>query len=136
MLTKTFTASCTGDNAATCGTKWYTGGYDGITGVGQDMSALETIQGLLLLDSPIVPKTQPNVTIQTVPVTSTYPLDPPTATAVPGSDASPSSAGRITNIGGRATSTYSENLGMIKSWAVIATPVVIAVAFGGWGVLA
>ncbi|PSR82355.1 glycosyl hydrolase family 76-domain-containing protein, partial [Coniella lustricola] len=30
-----------------CGEKWYTGAYDGNTGLGQDMSALETVQGLL-----------------------------------------------------------------------------------------
>lgn len=41
--------SCTGGaNNETCGTKWYVGGYDGMTGAGQHMSALEVIQGLLV----------------------------------------------------------------------------------------
>jgi mannan endo-1,6-alpha-mannosidase len=41
--------ACSGgaDNT-TCGQKWYVGGFDGKVGVGQQMSALETIQGLLI----------------------------------------------------------------------------------------
>jgi mannan endo-1,6-alpha-mannosidase len=41
--------ACSGgaDNT-TCGQKWYVGGFDGKIGVGQQMSALETIQGLLI----------------------------------------------------------------------------------------
>ena len=39
--------ACSGDQNA-CGTKWYVGGFDGITGVGQQLSALENIQGLLV----------------------------------------------------------------------------------------
>jgi mannan endo-1,6-alpha-mannosidase len=41
--------ACTGgDNGTTCGQKWYTGTFDGSTGLGQEMSALETVQGLLV----------------------------------------------------------------------------------------
>lgn len=51
LLTATSVAvsnSCSGGaDGAACGTKWYIGGFDGITGIGQQMSALETIQGLL-----------------------------------------------------------------------------------------
>ncbi|KAK7756847.1 hypothetical protein SLS62_001292 [Diatrype stigma] len=36
-----------GDSGTTCGQKWYTGAYDGVPGLGQQMSALETVQGLL-----------------------------------------------------------------------------------------
>ncbi|RYO86315.1 hypothetical protein DL766_008763 [Monosporascus sp. MC13-8B] len=36
-----------GEDGTTCGQKWYTGGYDGVPGLGQQMSALETVQGLL-----------------------------------------------------------------------------------------
>lgn len=40
--------SCTGgDDGNTCGTKWYIGSWDGSQGVGQQLSALEVIQGLL-----------------------------------------------------------------------------------------
>ena len=42
--------SCSGGNdTQTCGQKWYVGGYDGSFGVGQQLSALETVQSLLLL---------------------------------------------------------------------------------------
>lgn len=36
-----------GDSGHSCGHKWYTGGFDGETGLGEQMTALETIQGLL-----------------------------------------------------------------------------------------
>ena len=42
--------SCSGGNdSTTCGQKWYVNGYDGSHGVGQQLSALETVQALLLL---------------------------------------------------------------------------------------
>jgi len=41
--------SCVGGDTGTmCGTKWYTGGWDGSFGVGQQMSALEVIQSNLI----------------------------------------------------------------------------------------
>lgn len=41
--------ACTGgEDGHTCGTRWYVGGFDGRTGLGQQMCALETIQGLLI----------------------------------------------------------------------------------------
>ena len=50
--------ACSGDAQNVCGTKWYTGGYDGVTGVGQQLSALENIQGLLVgsASAPVVEK--------------------------------------------------------------------------------
>lgn len=40
--------ACTGGTkGTTCGQKWYVGGFDGSVGLGQQMCALETIQGLL-----------------------------------------------------------------------------------------
>jgi mannan endo-1,6-alpha-mannosidase len=45
--------SCSGgDNGNTCGLKWWVGKHDGIVGLGQQMSALETIQGLLVHNAP------------------------------------------------------------------------------------
>lgn len=42
-------ASCSGgDSGTTCGTRWWTGQWDGTTGVGQQMCAMEVIQTLLL----------------------------------------------------------------------------------------
>ncbi|KAK4569603.1 hypothetical protein LTR86_003366 [Recurvomyces mirabilis] len=41
--------SCTGGNdGVTCGTKWTTGTWDNTWGVGQQMNALEVVQGLLI----------------------------------------------------------------------------------------
>jgi mannan endo-1,6-alpha-mannosidase len=41
--------SCAGGASGTaCGHKWYTGGFDGTTGLGEQMCALETVQGLLV----------------------------------------------------------------------------------------
>ncbi|KAK4160756.1 glycoside hydrolase [Cladorrhinum sp. PSN259] len=37
-----------GKNGSFCGQKWYVGGFEGPGGLGEDMSALETIQGLLV----------------------------------------------------------------------------------------
>ncbi|KIH94934.1 mannan endo-1,6-alpha-mannosidase [Sporothrix brasiliensis 5110] len=37
-------------NGTTCGQKWYVGGFDGSVGLGQEMCALETVQGLLGLN--------------------------------------------------------------------------------------
>lgn len=40
--------ACTGgDDKTTCGQKWYEASFDGSVGLGQEMSALETIHGLL-----------------------------------------------------------------------------------------
>ncbi|KAK4963034.1 hydrolase 76 protein [Elasticomyces elasticus] len=44
-------ASCSGNNS-TCGTKWYIGGFDGQTGFGQELSALDTVLSLLAADAP------------------------------------------------------------------------------------
>ena len=48
--------SCTGNGENDCGTKWYVGGWDSTKGLGQQLSALETIQGLLVSNAqpPIV----------------------------------------------------------------------------------
>jgi mannan endo-1,6-alpha-mannosidase len=40
-----------GEKGTTCGQKWYVDGYDGHRGLGQEMCALETIQGLLVAES-------------------------------------------------------------------------------------
>ncbi|KAH6633332.1 glycosyl hydrolase family 76-domain-containing protein [Boeremia exigua] len=48
--------SCSGgDDKATCGSKWYTGSWDGLSGVGQQLAALEVTQALLSLKQNIVP---------------------------------------------------------------------------------
>lgn len=63
--------SCSGGtDGVTCGTKWYTNGWDNTSGVGQQLSALETIQSLLVAKAG-PPATQANVHISVVPLTTT-----------------------------------------------------------------
>lgn len=40
-----------GEDGTVCGQRWYVGGYDGKPGLGQQMSALEVVQGLLARDA-------------------------------------------------------------------------------------
>ncbi|KAF2849830.1 glycoside hydrolase family 76 protein, partial [Plenodomus tracheiphilus IPT5] len=48
--------SCSGGaDGATCGSKWYTGGWDGTSGVGQQLSALEVTQALLTVKKGTLP---------------------------------------------------------------------------------
>jgi mannan endo-1,6-alpha-mannosidase len=65
LLTKSANAAaqaCSGNDNNTCGTKWYVGGYDGVYGLGQYLSALETIQSLLVFHGDVqAPGTEPNV---------------------------------------------------------------------------
>ncbi|RAR05637.1 glycoside hydrolase family 76 protein [Stemphylium lycopersici] len=48
--------SCSGgEDGKTCGSKWYTGGWDGTSGVGQQLSALEVTQALLMIKKDMLP---------------------------------------------------------------------------------
>ncbi|KAF2001881.1 glycoside hydrolase family 76 protein [Amniculicola lignicola CBS 123094] len=50
--------SCSGGpDGATCGSRWYTGGWDGTSGVGQQLCALEVTQALLTIKNSVVPAT-------------------------------------------------------------------------------
>ena len=63
--------ACSGGyDGVTCGEHWYYGGYDGIYGVGQQMSALETLQGLLIQDT-VPPLRSDQVQAMGVATTST-----------------------------------------------------------------
>ena len=81
--------SCSGANSnqddgstnSTCGTKWFVSEWDGTSGLGQQLSALEVIQGLLL-DFSSPPRVNDSaVKIQQASATSTIIL--PTATPRP-----------------------------------------------------
>jgi mannan endo-1,6-alpha-mannosidase len=102
-------ACSSGPDNATCGQRWYVGGFDGNAGIGQQMSALEGVQGLMAVlpqareipssslnatwtngtaggggvvqQQQWVPRTGPDVTIAVVPVTSTFVAEGPTGTA-------------------------------------------------------
>ncbi|KAI5463225.1 glycosyl hydrolase family 76-domain-containing protein [Mariannaea sp. PMI_226] len=46
--------ACSGGETGTkCGMRWYVGGYDGNQGLGQEMCALEAVQGLLIDDADV-----------------------------------------------------------------------------------
>ncbi|KAL7627084.1 hydrolase 76 protein [Parahypoxylon ruwenzoriense] len=45
-------ASCTGNDNATCGMKWYLDSFDGQSDLGVQLSALETVQSLLAASAP------------------------------------------------------------------------------------
>lgn len=72
--------SCSGGtDGVTCGEKWYLGGYDGVYGVGQQLSGLETVQALLVDDAPGLVRDFAAVGIEAAP-TSTLVL-PPSSTS-------------------------------------------------------
>lgn len=79
-----------GDVATTCGQKWYTGDFDGSVGLGQSMSALETVQGLLAKSAPapyskdeIRDVRQPSSTSTTSSSSAESPVVSTTATSSP-----------------------------------------------------
>ena len=77
----------------TCGSKWYTGSFDNVTGLGQQLSALEVTTGLLANGSE-GPRHLPQVTISypdTFP-TAVLPDSFPSETAEPLHDPPPNSA--------------------------------------------
>ncbi|KAL6707737.1 hypothetical protein ACN47E_003858 [Coniothyrium glycines] len=73
--------SCSGGaDGATCGSKWYTGGWDGASGVGQQLSALEVTQALLMIKK------------GTLPVKANDAQPKPSATPAPKSSSKPGSS--------------------------------------------
>ncbi|KAF1833751.1 hypothetical protein BDW02DRAFT_526971 [Decorospora gaudefroyi] len=77
--------SCSGGaDGTTCGSKWYTGGWDGTSGVGQQMSALEVTQALLMIKKGTLPAKK-NVSKPSASESSSV----PTSTAVESSTAAP-----------------------------------------------
>ena len=122
--------TCTGgENGITCGQKWYVGGYDGSYGIGQQLSALETVQSLLLLRGNVegmkrYPVTSDNVVIE-VATPSTFSI--PTRTAgSPAEDAE----GEAESSGANAGLRESLEPG-VGTWFRLALPVLGAMAFGG-----
>lgn len=68
-----------GSDNRTCGTKWYVGGWDGTSGIGQQLAALEVVQGLLV-NSTEPPAVASGVRISLATATSTVilPTEVPT----------------------------------------------------------
>lgn len=112
-----------GTDGVTCGSKWYIGGYDGIYGVGQELSGLEVIQALLVEGAPTL-RTSGDVVIQAAP-TTTIALATSTSTPTSSSTkaASPTKAADASGAGGRKT-----DMGYYGVSAVLAA--VAGLAFG------
>jgi hypothetical protein len=150
-------ACSAGIDDATCGQKWYVGGYDGNPGIGQQMSALEGVVGLVaVLPMPPaiqegssnatgmngtmggremqqwVPRTGPDVTIAVLPVTSTFDANAPTATAGGVSGQSGAAGGGGGQGGGSGDGDDGESVGALQSraelGAKVALPVIAAAA--------
>lgn len=79
-------AACSGgSDSVTCGSRWYTNAFDNVYGVGEQLSALEVIQGLLVNDT-APPLTGPNVELAAAASVSSVPvptLSPAGATMAP-----------------------------------------------------
>lgn len=117
-----------GQYGTTCGEKWYVGGYDGSYGVGQELSALETVQALLLLreDSNVTrryPLTSKDVHVQVGSPSSTLSIPPKTSAT----SSAPTSSGTKSS---SASSGYRAT-GKIGYSAMAALPVLAGVVFGG-----
>ena len=84
-------ASCSGgEDKVTCGSRWYTDSWDGELGVGQQLAALEVMQGLLI-NTTTPPLTSDEVRLmQASPRPTTTPL--PTSTKKSGATSAPSIA--------------------------------------------
>lgn len=75
--------ACSGGlDGRTCGFRWYTGGFDGNTGVGQQLSAME-IMYTLLVNQTAPPQTLSNVIIRDAPENLTVPAPEPGETETP-----------------------------------------------------
>lgn len=113
--------SCSGGpNLTTCGQKWYVGGFDGSSGVGQQLSALETVQALLLLQTPRSPVTAKDVhVVQASGTTSASASQLPSTASTPASRASSD-----------AIVTHSVSLALVSSWATVALGITAAMFSG------
>jgi mannan endo-1,6-alpha-mannosidase len=72
-----------GDNGTVCGEKWYVGGYDGNTGLGQQMTALETVQALLAFNAQPPLKAGEIRHVTATNQTSPTPMNAPSSTLSP-----------------------------------------------------
>lgn len=124
--------SCSGgDSGEMCGEKWYVGGHDGNSGVGQQLSALEVVQALLLLDgneyaAQRYPATQSNVRIEVEVPSNTFTV-PPSPSSTGGSAKSSSAAEKrsaVPNNGSRAKVDSSV-------WLMLAVTFAFGTVFGG-----
>ncbi|KAK5723806.1 i-AAA protease yme1 [Elasticomyces elasticus] len=112
--------ACSGGvSGTTCGQRWYVGGYDGSYGVGQELSALETVQGLLLLRDNAASRTFP-LTSDDVTISVAAPPNPTSTFTIPPKTSATEQP---------TTTTTAESEGEIlrpKLWTAFALPCVLA----------
>ncbi|KAK7748616.1 hypothetical protein SLS53_000637 [Cytospora paraplurivora] len=124
-------AACSGgDNASTCGHKWYVGGFDGNPGLGQEMCALETVQGLLARQAPaplakgeikdVRQGTKTSSTVDAVPHATSTTLSTASASsaAMALATTSPSNTKRSKSVGVALAMPGSETFWRVMSLAV------------------
>lgn len=102
--------SCTaGPSGSTCGVKWYTSDSDGISGLGQQLSALEAISALLVNGS-----TPPSV-LNSVRVRD---MPPNSATVLP-DPSPPSNARPLLDDAGQLQMVYGHLLGLMTGLTIL-----------------
>ena len=123
-------ACSSGTDGTACGQKWYVGGYDGSYGVGQQLSALETVQALLLLQGDVngtrrYPATQSNVHVEVSQgdPTSTFSI-PPKTSSTGGAATHSSTPKSVASFGGRFDAG-------VVDWWVMTLPVCVCMMLGG-----
>lgn len=115
-----------GSNSTTCGQKWYTNAFDGSVGLGQEMSALETVQGLLAKDAPApygkdeikdVRQSTSSTTATTVTTTTTTSSTVVSATAT----SAPAKAKRARSLGVRQVPGWGLVMGVVAwvGWVAV-----------------
>lgn len=96
-----------GSDGISCGSRWYTGNFDGLTGIGQQLAALEVTQALLMIKQNTLPskggESKPKPSASSTQVSSAA----PSATATPSSTAAPSSTPASTSPSPSAAETKS-----------------------------
>lgn len=110
-----------GTDGTTCGQKWYTGGFDGTVGLGQEMSALEAVQGLLAKDAPAPLRKDEIEDIRQVASTTTAATATTSATTISATSivlsatasSAPAKAKRARSLGVRQVPGWSLVAGMV-----------------------
>lgn len=121
-----------GVNGTTCGERWYTSSYDGVYGVGQQLSALEVVQALLQLRSgpnttAVAPMTAKDVHVAVEAPSSTLSIltQTVTPTTIPMGSAEPSNT---MSAGANVMIRAQES---IYGLTAVAIGISLAMVFGG-----
>lgn len=123
--------SCSGGNdGVTCGAKWYTGAYDGNYGVGQELSALEVVQALLISDAPALMR-QDSVKIEDAPTSTLN----PSAAATTSADSSAGSGAQQTSRSSKSADANAADGVVYRAKEEKAGTVALVAALGAlvWG---